>query len=357
MKQAFWKDRRVLVTGHTGFKGSWLSLWLQEMGARLTGFALDPPSEPSLFETAKVAGGMTSIRGDLRDLEAVHAVMTEHEPEVVFHLAAQSLVREGYADPVTTYSTNVLGTVHLLEACRAVESVRAVVSVTSDKCYRNPESLRAFREDDPLGGKDPYSSSKACAEHVTQAYRDSFFTDPTRPVGVVSARAGNVLGGGDWAQDRLVPDLIRGFVDGKPVPIRRPRAIRPWQHVLEPLAGYLQLAERAFEEPAAAAGGWNFGPDAADERPVEWVADRLVNLWGGSAGWARDEADHPAEAGFLKLDSSKARERLGWHPRLALEAALEWVVNWHRSVAAGADGAEVTRAQIAAYEELGEDDG
>ncbi len=352
MKQAFWKGRRVFLTGHTGFKGSWLALWLQEMGAEVTGYALEPPSEPSLFEMARVANGMTSIHGDVRDLDALKVALTRHQPEVVLHLAAQSLVREGYLDPVTTYATNVLGTVHLLEACREVQSVRVAVSVTSDKCYRNLESQRAFREADPLGGKDPYSSSKACAEHVTQAYRQSFFEGEDRPVTVVSARAGNVIGGGDWARDRLVPDLIRGFIEGRPVPIRRPLAVRPWQHVLEPLGGYLELAECAWDEPVEIGGGWNFGPDAADERPVEWVADRLVDLWGDTARWRRDDEDHPAEAGFLKLDSSKARERLRWRPRLSLEQALEWVVAWHRSVLEGDDVSRITRNQIKAYQEI-----
>lgn len=352
MRKAFWKGRRVFLTGHTGFKGSWLALWLRELGAEVVGYALEPPSNPNLFETARVADGMRSLHGDIRDLATLSSALDEHQPEVVFHLAAQSLVKEGYADPITTYSTNVLGTAHVLEACRSVEHLRAVVSVTTDKCYDNPESLDPFRESDPLGGKDPYSSSKACAEHVTRAYRDSFFATQPRPVGVVSARAGNVIGGGDWANDRLVPDLIRGFIANQPVPIRRPRAVRPWQHVLEPLSGYLTLAEAAWNDPDAVGGGWNFGPGADDERPVEWVADRLADLWGGSAGWDRDDADHPAEAGFLKLDSSKARERLGWRPILELNQALEWVVSWHRSVQEGADAAQATRAQIANYQAL-----
>lgn len=353
MNQAFWHGRRVFLTGHTGFKGSWLALWLQRMEAELTGFSLEPPSNPSLFETADVGNKMRSIHGDIRDLDALSAAVAEARPEIILHLAAQSLVREGYADPVTTYSTNVQGTAHVLETCRRTESVRVAISVTTDKCYRNPESGRAFREDDPLGGKDPYSSSKACAEHVTSAYRDSFFTAEPRRAGIASARAGNVIGGGDWAADRLVPDLIRGFQNDRPVPIRSPRAVRPWQHVLEPLLGYLMLAEKAWSEPEAAGAGWNFGPDAEDEQPVEWVADRLAERWGGGASWKRDEGDHPAEANLLKLDSTKARERLGWRPRLPLERALEWVVDWHRSVDGGASAAEISLAQIADYEALG----
>ena len=352
MRKAFWQGRRVFLTGHTGFKGSWLALWLHELGAETTGFALEPPSDPSLFEMANVAGTMTSIHGDVRDLEVLQSAMARSEPEVVLHLAAQSLVREGYDDPITTYSTNVLGTAHVLEACRHVESVRAVVSVTTDKCYENLESLRAFREGDPLGGKDPYSSSKACAEHVTAAYRQSYFESGDRPVGVASARAGNVIGGGDWARDRLVPDLIRGFIVNQPVPIRSPLAIRPWQHVLDPLKGYLDLAERAWAEPGAVGGGWNFGPDATDERAVEWVADRLVERWGDRASWDRDAGAHPAEAAFLKLDSSKARDHLGWWPQLRLEQALGWVVEWHRSVLDGASAAEITRRQIRDYQAL-----
>lgn len=351
MKKAFWKGRRVFLTGHTGFKGAWLALWLQDLGAEVAGYALDPPSVPSLFGIADVGKDMVSTHGDIRDLESLQKAVTDQQPEVVLHLAAQSLVREGYADPITTYSTNVVGTAHVLEACRGTESVRAVVSVTSDKCYSNQDSAQAFREGDPLGGKDPYSSSKACAEHVTEAYRRSFFESPERTVGVVSARAGNVIGGGDWARDRLVPDLVRGFLDGKPVLIRRPGAIRPWQHVLEPLIGYLELAEMAWDRPAETNGAWNFGPDAVDERPVEWLADRLVDLWGENAAWRRDSTDHPAEAAFLKLDSSKARDQLGWSPRLPLEKALDWVVSWHRSVHQGADAGEITREQIAAYQD------
>lgn len=343
----------MFLTGHTGFKGAWLALWLRELGAEVVGYALDPPSDPSLFETARIAEGMISIHGDVRDLEALAAAVAEHAPEVVFHLAAQSLVREGYADPITTYSTNVLGTAHLLEACRRVECVRSVVSVTTDKCYDDPEAPVAFGEDDPLGGKDPYSSSKACAEHVTRAYRESFFETTARPVCIASARAGNVIGGGDWARDRLVPDLIRGFIANRPAAIRRPSAIRPWQHVLEPLSGYLELAEAGWTDPDTVAGGWNFGPDSSDEQPVERVADLLVELWGGSAAWERDDADHPAEAGFLKLDSTKARERLGWRPRLTLEQALDWVASWHRSVLEGKDPGRTTRAQIAGYGALG----
>lgn len=352
MKKEFWKGRRVFLTGHTGFKGSWLALWLRGLGAEVTGYALEAPSHPSLFEMARVADGMSSILGDIRDLESLRRAIADQQPEIVLHLAAQAIVREGYDDPLGTYTTNVIGTAHVLEACRATPSVRVVVSVTSDKCYRNPESARPFREEDPLGGKDPYSSSKACAELVTAAYRRSYFDSPERIVGVVSARAGNVIGGGDWARDRLVPDLIRGFTEGRPVPIRRPAAIRPWQHVLEPLAGYLELAARAWEEPGATSGAWNFGPNAEDERPVEWLADRLAELWGEGALWQGDSARHPAEAAFLKLDSTKARDRLGWSPRMSLERALDWVVSWHRAIHEGADAAEVTCDQIAAYEAL-----
>lgn len=352
MKKEFWKGRRVFLTGHTGFKGAWLALWLQDLGAEVAGYALEPPSEPSLFDVAEVGKGMVSTHGDIRDLESLQRALADQQPEVVLHLAAQSLVREGYADPVTTYSTNVVGTAHVLESCRRTRSVRAVVSVTSDKCYSNEDAAHAFREGDPLGGKDPYSSSKACAEHVTEAYRRSFFEATERTIGVVSARAGNVIGGGDWARDRLVPDLIRGFLESKPVLIRRPGAIRPWQHVLEPLSGYLELAELAWANPGQANGAWNFGPDAVDERPVEWLADRMVNLWGNSAGWTRDSAEHPEEAAFLNLDSSKARQQLGWSPRLALEETLEWVVSWHRRAHQGVDARTLTHDQIAAYQEL-----
>ena len=352
MRPGFWKGRRVFVTGHTGFKGSWLALWLQRHGAEVTGYALAPDTAPNLFTVANVASGMRSILADVRNLDALRSAMMKSRPEIVLHLAAQALVRESYETPVETYATNVMGRVNLLEAVRAAKSVRAVVVVTSDKCYENREWPWAYRENEPLGGRDPYSSSKACAELVTSAYRHSFFRGADAPR-VASARAGNVIGGGDWAKDRLVPDLLRAFEEGQPAVIRNPLAIRPWQHVLEPLAGYLALAERLAEEPEGFDDGWNFGPYDADVRPVRWIADELVAQWGDGASWAQDPGEHPHEAMTLKLDSTRARTLLGWRPRLTLANALEWIVEWHKQFAAAPQrAAEITLGQLARFEAL-----
>lgn len=348
----FWLGRRVLVTGHTGFKGGWLCLWLQRLGASVTGYALDPPTQPSLFEAARVGEGMNSILGNIRDYDAVWAMVREYRPEVVFHLAAQPLVVQSYQQPVVTYATNVLGTVHLLEAVRQVGGVRAVVNITSDKCYANREWVWGYRENDPMGGDDPYSSSKGCAELVTAAYRASFFapTDYARHgVALASARAGNVIGGGDWAEDRLMPDIIRAFQAGHPVTIRHPDAVRPWQHVLEPLSGYLLLAERLWTEGPVYAEGWNFGPREEDAQPVHWLVERLAALWGEGAGWRQDGDPHPHEANYLKLDCAKAHEQLGWRPRWNLERALAETVAWYRAHQAGEDLQAVTLAQIESY--------
>jgi CDP-glucose 4,6-dehydratase len=349
----FWRGRRVFLTGHTGFKGGWLALWLQQLGAEVSGYALPPPVGPSLFELAAVARGMRSHFGDLADLPALSAALRSARPEVVLHLAAQPLVRAAYADPVGTYRTNVLGTAHLLEAVRGAGGVRAVLSVTTDKCYANREWLWPYRENDTLGGHDPYSSSKACAELVTQSWRDSFFPvaqHAEHGVAVATARAGNVIGGGDWAADRLVPDVLQAFAEGRPVAIRNPRAVRPWQHVLEPLAGYLVLAERLCREGPAHAEAWNFGPDEADTRPVQWLVERLAALWGEGAAWQVDPAQHPHEAGLLRLDCSKARARLPWRPRLDLAAALQWTVEWYRIHRAGGDLHAACLDQIGRYE-------
>lgn len=351
MNHSFWAGKKVLVTGHTGFKGSWLCLWLQEAGAEVMGYALEAPTDPSLFESARVAEGMTSILGDVRDAEKVLATVADHRPEIVLHLAAQSLVRESYRDPVGTYATNVMGTVHLLEAVRQTDSVRAFVNVTSDKCYENQEWLWGYREHEAMGGHDPYSNSKGCSELVTAAYRKSFFSSPDSAQ-VASGRAGNVIGGGDWARDRLVPDIMASIVAGSPVPIRNPDAIRPWQHVLEPLHGYVMLAEALVEQGEAVAEGWNFGPDESQAQPVSTIVDILTTAWGDGARWERDGADHPHEATFLKLDSSKARTRLGWKPQLNLDATLSWIVNWHRGLAAGQDARDLTLADIQRYEGL-----
>ena len=348
MNGAFWNGRAVLVTGHTGFKGSWLSLWLQQLGARVAGYALAPPTTPSLFDQARVGDGMASTIADLRDLPALTAAVRAAAPEVVFHLAAQSLVRASYDDPVGTYATNVMGTVHLLEAVRQVPSVKAVVIVTTDKCYENREWDWGYRENDRLGGRDPYSNSKACAELVTDAYRRSFFGD--HRVAIASARAGNVIGGGDWAKDRIVPDAVRAFLDSKPLAIRNPAATRPWQHVLEPLAGYLQLAERLVADGAAFAEGWNFGPSDELVLPVGELATKLAAAWGGGAAWVgAGEPGAPHEARLLRLDASRARGRLGWRPALSIDATLAWIVEWHQAVGRGDDARAVTLAQLARY--------
>ena len=349
---AFWNGKRVLMTGHTGFKGSWLSLWLQSMGAQVIGYALSPPTNPSMFEVAKVGEGMTSIIGDIRDLEHLRAVFTEHQPEIVLHMAAQPLVRYSYNEPVETYSTNVMGTVNLLEAVRGTDSVKAVVNVTSDKCYENREWLWGYRENEAMGGYDPYSSSKGCAELVTSAYRNSYFHPEkykTHGVAVASGRAGNVIGGGDWADDRLIPDIMRSISQGKAVNIRNPHAVRPWQHVLEPLSGYLLLAQKLHEEGAAFAEGWNFGPNDEDAKPVQWIVEKLIDAWGEGANWALDGGDLPHEAHYLKLDCSKAKMRLDWQPRWRLEAALAEIIAWHRAYRDGADMRQLSIRQINAY--------
>jgi CDP-glucose 4,6-dehydratase len=346
---SFWRGKRVLVTGHTGFKGAWLCLELAELGAEVTGFALPPPTQPSLFEAAAVARRIRHRLGDVRDPGALAETVAQARPEIVFHLAAQSLVRTSYAEPADTFATNVMGTVNLLDAVRVSRGVRAVVCVTSDKCYENPETGRPLVETDPMGGHDPYSASKGCAELVVAAYRRSFF-DPARiaehGVGLASARAGNVIGGGDWARDRLVPDLMRGFSTGQRTLIRFPAAVRPWQHVLEPLAGYRLLAERLWAGDGSVAEGWNFGPAETDARSVRWIADRLAQLWGAGAGWDETGEPQPHEAHHLSLDCAKARDRLGWAPAWDLEAGLAATVAWRQAFERGADPADITLAQI-----------
>ena len=311
---SFWRGKRVFVTGHTGFKGAWLALWLTDLGAEVTGYSLPPPTDPSLFDISGVRSRLRHLDGDVRDEAALAHAVREARPEIVFHMAAQSLVRVSYDEPAATYATNVMGTVNVLEAVRRCDGVRAVVCVTSDKCYENRETPRPYREDDAMGGHDPYSSSKGCAELVASAYRRSFFSGPGDASGraaLATARAGNVIGGGDWAKDRLVPDLLNGFAAGVRPLIRFPSAVRPWQHVLEPLAGYLRLAEALWMGDPAAADGWNFGPDDADAQPVSWIADRLAALWGEGAAWETTGEPQPHEAHFLRLDCAKARQKLG----------------------------------------------
>ena len=353
MNPAFWKGKRVLITGHTGFKGSWLSLWLQSMGAKVVGYALAPPTNPSLFEVAHVSFGMTSVIGDIRDLAHLQAVLAEHQPEIVIHMAAQPLVRYSYLEPVETYSTNVMGTVNLLEAVRHTKSVKAVVNVTSDKCYENREWDWGYRENEAMGGYDPYSNSKGCAELVTAAYRNSYFHPDKyaeHGVAIGSGRAGNVIGGGDWAEDRLIPDMMRAITSGQPVSIRNPHSIRPWQHVLEPLSGYLLLAQKLYEEGPAFAEGWNFGPNDDDAKPVEWILDYLTMTWGEGASWKLDGGNHPHEAHYLKLDCSKAKSRLQWLPRWTLAKAIDQICVWHKTHLAGSDMRAMCLDQIKQYE-------
>lgn len=353
--RSFWRGRRVFLTGHTGFKGSWLSLWLDALGANATGYALAPPTQPSLFEQAEVAASIRSICGDIRNFEHLKNAIADCRPEVVIHMAAQSVVRRGYDDPIETYSSNVMGTVHLLEALRQLKLPCVVVNVTSDKCYANREWIWGYRENEPMGGRDPYSNSKGCAELVTTAYRESFFTPAAfdrHGVALASARAGNAIGGGDWTADQLIPDLIRAFLAGRSCLIRNPSAMRPWQFVLEPLRGYLLLAERLTQDPSRFASGWNFGPVEDDAEPVSWIADELAHSWGNGAAWVRDAMEHPRENHFLKLDASQAKTVLGWHPALPLRQALYWIVEWYRAYQAGNPLLQRTRAQIERYEAL-----
>ena len=349
MKADFWRGKRVFLTGHTGFKGSWLALWLQHLGAETIGYALDSPSSPSLFDVANVREGMTSLKGDIRQIGDLRDAFKEFQPEIVIHMAAQSLVRLSYLEPVETYATNVMGSVNLLDAVRHCPSVRAVVMVTSDKCYENREWPWGYRENEAMGGYDPYSNSKGCSELVTAAYRQSFFGSGGHSANVASGRAGNVIGGGDWALDRLIPDMVRATERGEPVFVRNPEAIRPWQHVLEPLSGYLTLAERLYENGSGLCDGWNFGPRDDDARPVRWIAERFTSLWGQGASWVQDNGNHPHEAHYLKLDCSKARAHLGWAPRWSLDRAISNIVDWHRAHQQGADMRHLTLQQIDSY--------
>lgn len=354
MTPQFWAGKRVFLTGHTGFKGSWLSLWLQTLGANLTGYALNPPTYPSLFEAANVAAGMKSVVGDIRDLDSLLRAMTYAAPDIVIHMAAQPLVRHSFANPVETYSTNVMGSVHLLEAVRHTKSVKAVVNVTSDKCYENNEWVWGYREDEPMGGYDPYSNSKGCAELVTAAYRSSFFNPKNykvHGVALASARAGNVIGGGDWANDRLIPDFMRSIVAGETVVIRSPNAIRPWQHVLEPLSGYLILAEKLFNQGAGFAQAWNFGPMDNDAKTVEWIISQLVRNWAGGASFKIDEnVLNLHEAHFLKLDCSKARMQLGWKPKWDASQTIQRICDWHKAHLNGVDMKSYTLSEIEQYQ-------
>ncbi|NYS59723.1 CDP-glucose 4,6-dehydratase [Vreelandella salicampi] len=346
----FWHGKKVFLTGHTGFKGSWLALWLQQLGAEVKGYALAPPTSPALFEEARVSDGMKTELADIRDLSTLTHSMATFDPDVLIHMAAQPLVRLSYHEPVETYSTNVMGSLHVLEAARHCPNLRVIVNVTTDKCYENQEWVWGYRENEPMGGHDPYSSSKACAELLTAAYRNSYFHLPNAPA-LASARAGNVIGGGDWARDRLIPDILWAFEQGRAVKIRNPNAIRPWQHVLEPLGGYLVLAEKLWEQGSHYAQAWNFGPRDEDARPVAWILDRMAQCWGPGASWVKDDAPQPHEAHYLKLDTSKARAVLGWSPTWALETTLSRIVEWHHGWRKGDDVRLRCLNEIEAYQD------
>ena len=345
----FWKERRVFVTGHSGFKGSWISFWLKQLGANVTGFSLAPVDKPNLFDVVHVASGMDSHIGDIRDLQQLEHVITEAQPEIVIHMAAQSLVRESYEDPVNTYTTNIIGTVNVLEAVRHVSSVKVLLNITSDKCYENEEWDRPYRETDPMGGHDPYSSSKGCAELVTSSYYRSFLNDIN--IGVATARAGNVIGGGDWARDRIVPDAISAFSNNKILEIRNPLATRPWQHVLEPIAGYLIVCQKLYKNPQQYSGPWNFGPDPEGVQPVSKLADEIVRNWSENANWQQDKDIHPHEAQNLILDSTKAHTQLGWSPIWSFDRTVKETVKWYKAWIAGEDINTTTSQQIARYQQ------
>jgi CDP-glucose 4,6-dehydratase len=332
----FWVGKKVFLTGHTGFKGSWMSLWLQSMGAIVKGYSLKPNTTPNLYTVTSLDTVMDSEIGDIRDLNQITKSMTDFNPDVLIHMAAQPLVRLSYQEPVDTYTTNVIGTVNVLEAARKCTNLKAIVSVTTDKCYENKEWEWGYRESEPMGGHDPYSSSKGCAELVTSAYRRSFFS-AEHTASLASARAGNVIGGGDWAEDRLIPDILRAFEKLEPVVIRNPLSTRPWQHVLEPLSGYLVLAQELFLNGDDFAEGWNFGPKDEDCKSVSWILDKIVTYWGNNASWNLDKNNNPHEAGFLKLDCSKASNRLKWNPKWNLELTLKSIVDWHQIYTNGGD--------------------
>jgi CDP-glucose 4,6-dehydratase len=357
--KSFWKDRRILLTGHTGFKGSWLSLWLQRLGAEVVGFSVGIPTTPSLFELAEIGSGVRSIIGDVRDKQAVSKAIADAAPELIIHLAAQSIVLRSYEDPLTTFETNVLGTMNVLDAMRTQPTVRAALIVTSDKCYARSQSSAPHTEDDALGGSDPYSSSKACAELVTQAYRTAFFSQsPSRRPVVATARAGNVIGGGDWAPFRIVPDLIRAFEAGEPASVRNPQHVRPWQHVLDPLAGYLVLCEQLLLVGSEFAEAWNFGPAlSASGISVESLVEQMAAVFGNGARWRRADdtiapggtSQMPREREDLRLDPTKAMRRLGWMPRLDTARSIRWTIDWYKEVAAGRSARSVTLRQIEQY--------
>ena len=347
---SFWKDKNVIITGHTGFKGSWLAFWLAKLGVQVTGYALDQLTSPNLFNTLQIKELIKDHRHDIRDLSALKNVIRSTKPEIIIHMAAQSLVKESYKDPVGTYTTNVIGTMNLIEAARSCDSIRVILIITSDKCYENREIHYGYKETDPMGGHDPYSSSKGCAELVTMAYRRSFFSDDSA-VAIASARAGNVIGGGDWARDRIIPDAMRAFNGKKTLQVRNPIAVRPWQHVLEPLSGYMVLCENMWNQPSQYSEGWNFGPVDESVCTVEEIIKRVAEYWGDQADWVKSNGEHPHEATLLKLDITKAKKQLGWEPKWDLDTALEKTVSWYKNYYNGEDIHVMSLQQIEKYQE------
>ena len=347
MNPDFWKQKKVLITGHTGFKGSWMSIWLQELGATVTGYSNSIPTEPSLFKIANVEEGMQSIIADVRDLNKLKEIISNFEPEIVLHLAAQSLVQDSYNEPLETFSTNIMGTVNLFEAVKTCQSVKVVINVTSDKCYEENEQSRGFKETDPLGGYDPYSSSKGCSELVTTAYRNSFFNKNKKSnIVLASVRAGNVIGGGDWAKDRLIPDIMKGILKNETIKIRNPNFIRHWQHVLDPLNGYMILAEKLWDEGEKFAESWNFGPIEDNAKPVSWILEKFNEYWNKGIEWKIDNNEYNHENNFLKLDSSKSNTKLGWNSKIKLEVAIKLIVEWYTKFKNGENMREVSKEQI-----------
>ena len=350
MNKNFWKNKKVLITGNTGFKGSWLTIWLKKMNADIIGYSNSIPTNPSLFELAKLENEIESIVGDIKDYNLLKQVIEKYQPDIVFHMAAQSLVLQSYLDPIETYSTNVMGTVNILNAIREIKKTKVIVNVTSDKCYENNNSITGFTEGDPMGGHDPYSSSKGCAELITKSFRESFFGSNSKSnVALASVRAGNVIGGGDWAENRLIPDIIRGIKKEEKIKIRNPNAIRPWQHVLDPLSGYIHLAEKLWDDKKNYAEGWNFGPDEKEIKSVSWIIEKITELWDSEIEWGL-ENEIQYEANNLILNCQKAKTKLLWQPEINIETALKWTIEWYKRNFEGEDMKKVTEEQITRFE-------
>ena len=352
MNESFWKNKKILITGHTGFKGSWLTIWLKKLGADITGFSKSVPTNPSLFETANIEKDIKSVVGDIQNYELLKETISKCEPEIIFHMAAQSLVIKSYSNPIETFSTNVMGTVNLLYAVKETKKAKIVINITSDKCYENNESLEGYSEEDPMGGHDPYSSSKGCAELITKSFRKSFFSsDHENNIGLASVRAGNVIGGGDWAENRLIPDIIRAIKNKENVKIRNPNALRPWQHVLDPLNGYISLAEKLWDDQKKHSEGWNFGPEKNEVNPVSWIIEEFNELWKNKINWVVGN-NELHEANNLILNCQKAKSRLGWNSKINTETALKMTIEWYTKYFDGKNMREVTEEQIIEFQKL-----